>query len=99
MNWIASHLQLDWIYEQTAIEQNITSDTEYRLPPKERMESLLNMINLGYMAGVRNHINEIDQQAEADQAFINKLKKMAESFDLDAMKQCVQSQLEVIENE
>ncbi len=97
INWIALHLDLEWIYEDTSEKQQLEIMLEYRLPPMERMVSIINMIQLGYMAGVRSHINEIEAQAEADEAFISKLKKFAESFDLDGMSQFINTQIEKIE--
>jgi len=95
INWIADHLKLEWVYEP--LKQQVpleTGTTDYRLPPMERLESVLNMIELGYMAGVRNHLNEMESQDEADMEFINKMKKFVESFDLDAMKRFVETQIE-----
>jgi signal transduction histidine kinase/CheY-like chemotaxis protein/purine-cytosine permease-like protein len=94
MNWIASHLALEWIYEYSKQKEQLDIELEYQPPPIERMESILSMIELGYMAGVRNHINEIEDQDEADEAFVSKLKKYAESFDLNGMSQFVTTQIQ-----
>jgi len=94
INWIGHHVSLEWVHENPDNDDLNLTKSSYVLPSVERLESLLSMINLGYMAGIRNLINEIEQQNEANAVFITKLTKMAESFDLDAMKQFIESQLE-----
>lgn len=93
INWIGNHLSLEWIHDTKQNNGISGSNAHVELPSVERLQSLLKLINLGYMAGLHNLIDEIAQQDEANAAFINKLRKLAESFDLDAMKQFVEIQL------
>jgi signal transduction histidine kinase/CheY-like chemotaxis protein len=99
INWIGNHVSLEWIYDKKQLNDTLSDGRVHVLPPPERLESLLNFINLGYMVGIRNVINEIVQHDEADSAFINKLKNMSVSFDLDSMKQIVESQMKKNSNE
>lgn len=92
INWIGSQVQLEWVY--TEINDTLTNNRQYEPPSSERLESLLNMINLGYMQGIRNMIKGITQNGEANSAFISTLTEMADSFDLDGMKQFIERYLE-----
>ena len=46
------------------------------------------------MAGIRNVIDEIEQQQQANPAFINKMRNLAQAFDIDAMKLFIETALE-----
>ncbi len=99
VNWIGDQLALEWIYKDPANEATITYPKTSLLPATERLEYLMELTHLGYMAGIRNVINEIDEQKEADEVFINKLRRISESFDLEALKQFIEVQLKKQRNE
>jgi len=94
INWIGTQLPLEWIYSQKSNEKVIVQEPVYQFPPTEQLESLLNFIDLGYMAGVKNLLNEIEQQEQANPEFIHNMKDMTQSFDLDALKQFIETALE-----
>lgn len=99
VNWIGEHLSLEWIYEQQSAPQTAAVDADYILPATERLESLLHLIDIGYMAGVRNLIDEIENQGEANNAFIQKVRQMSESFELEKLKRFTENQLKKQSNE
>jgi signal transduction histidine kinase/DNA-binding NarL/FixJ family response regulator len=99
INWIGERLRIEWTYEQLTETNNRAANTAYKLPSKERLESLLNLLNIGYMAGVRNLIDEIERKDEANDAFIDKVRKMSEEFKLEDLKRFIENQLKKQLNE
>lgn len=99
INWIARNIPLEWQYEEHEVKKTLGQASDYRLPPLERMESLLKMISLGYITGVKEHIREIEANAEADEQFIKKLQVLTSAFDLEAMKLFIERELKSKQNE
>ena len=94
INWISDHVSLEWVYAHVVNEDIESIEIDYQFPPVDRLESILNFVDLGYMAGIRNVIDEIEQQQQANPAFINKMRNLAQAFDIDAMKLFIETALE-----
>jgi signal transduction histidine kinase/CheY-like chemotaxis protein/purine-cytosine permease-like protein len=98
INWIGERLSLEWIAPQSALapiaEVVVSSnDQVYLLPPKEALNQLLEMIDMGYLVGVRKLITELDEQDPHYQQFINDITKLSDNFELERMKMFIENKL------
>ena len=95
INWIGERLHLEWIQADEIVPETDDSiDSEQIIPETHVLESLLEMLDLGYIMGVREIIDELESQGMASQSFINEMRQMAESFQLENMKQFIKEKLQ-----
>lgn len=92
INWIGDRLNLQWIDHQQPAEL-LTDQNDYTLPPKALLKELLEMIEMGYVVGVRKLIRDMDEQGLACKQFIDEISKLAGSFQLGPMKIFVEEKL------
>jgi hypothetical protein len=95
INWIGERLNLEWIQaedERSEIKQ--ITDSQQPLPEKQVLESLLEMLDLGYIMGLKEIIDELDSQGTVSKSFISEMRRMAESFQLENMKQFIKEKLQ-----
>jgi hypothetical protein len=69
-------------------------DKQQSLPDKKVLEALLEMLNLGYIMGLKEIIDEIESQGTVSPSFISEMRDMAESFQLENMKQFIKEKLQ-----
>lgn len=92
ISWIGERLDLQWIESKDELPEQKTL-AEYTLPPAEVLNKLLEMINMGYLVGVRQLIQEMDETGLACEQFVTELRQMAEKFQLGAMKTFIEEKL------
>lgn len=92
INWIGDRLNLQWIEHQQPAEL-LTDQNAYTLPSKAQLKELLEMIEMGYLVGVRKLIRDMDEQGVACKQFIDEISKLAGSFQLGPMKIFVEEKL------
>ncbi|HDY85754.1 MAG TPA: response regulator [Methylophaga sp.] len=92
INWIGERLELTWI-QQSPVEQKTGSDQPYKLPSLQQLESLLEMLNLGYIVGVNEIIDQIEAEGVASSQFLSEVREMAASFQLENMKRYIEEKL------
>lgn len=92
INWIGERLDLQWIEHAENINP-LSLRNSQDIPPKKILIDFLKMIDLGYMAGIRKLIDEIDSEKSASASFINEIRQMSEAFQLDAMKTFIERKL------
>ncbi|MCX4189450.1 ATP-binding protein [Methylophaga sp. OBS3] len=93
ISWLGERLELEWINKSDVVEAKAI-DAPYQLPPKATLKELLEMINLGYLVGVRQLIKDIELQELACNRFISEVSDMAAKFQLSKMKKFIEEQLE-----
>lgn len=93
INWIGERLNLKWI-EAPKISSSVRVQKPYNMPPKATLEQLLEMLNMGYVQGVRKLINEIEKQDIGCDSFIKELRELADTFQLEKLKKFLQERLE-----
>ena len=91
INWIGDHLQLEWVYKVVSAD-TLTLDDD-QLPPEDILNELLEMVDMGYVVGVRKLINQLDEQGASYKQFIREMRRMAENFELERMKIFVEEKL------
>jgi signal transduction histidine kinase/CheY-like chemotaxis protein/purine-cytosine permease-like protein len=92
VNWIGEHLDLEWIEASDEIAQPV-QNADYVLPSKDVLKSFLDMIDMGYLVGVRKLINELDETGSACGRFVNDMRQMSEKFQLETMKTFIEEKL------
>ena len=87
INWIGDRLSLEWIEPEQVAEISVSSSTDdYPLPSKDILNQLIEMIDMGYVVGVRKLITELDEQDVDYEQFIINIRRMADNFELESMK-------------
>ncbi len=96
IDWIGERLDLEWIESDNVIlEQAI--DTVFVLPPKEILDQFLDVIEMGYMGGVRELINDLDSSDKPYEQFVSDMRKMSDKFQLESMKTYIEEKLTHVE--
>ncbi|AFJ03014.1 Two-component hybrid sensor and regulator [Methylophaga frappieri] len=92
INWIGERLNIEWITPDSKAESEIQRSSSL-LPPREIMEKLISLLNLGYLAGVRQLIDEIEADKLADAVFIAEIREMASRMQLSKLKTFIETKL------
>ena len=92
INWIGERLNLQWIEskDDLVIED---ATMAYVLPSQAVLNDLLEMINMGYLVGVRKLINDIEEQGLACKQFVTDIRQMSDRFQLGTLKTFIEEKL------
>jgi signal transduction histidine kinase/CheY-like chemotaxis protein len=93
LNLLGDRLNIDWIMrpEDVLIPSEEASYTSQLIaPPPSHLDELLSLINIGYVRGVAKKIDEIESLDEVYAVFVNTMRKLAQQFQLAAMKKFVE---------
>jgi CheY-like chemotaxis protein len=99
INWIGERLNLEWIEPEPSPEPAapiVPASSlvhSHFLPSRDVLEQLLEMIDMGYVVGVRKLITELDQQDTNYEQFISDIRRMSDNFELESMKIFIERQL------
>jgi CheY-like chemotaxis protein len=94
INWIGDRLSLEWVLSEQESAISISSSTDgYPLPSRDVLNQLLDMIDMGYIVGVRKLITELDQQDADYESFITDIRRMTDNFELESMKIFIEEKL------
>jgi signal transduction histidine kinase/CheY-like chemotaxis protein len=88
LDWIGQRLSLEWITQARA--EGVRSEmpappTQLVYPPEAAMESLRELIRIGYVRGIQNKLDEIGALDPRYQHFTQTMRNFAARFQLDAM--------------
>lgn len=83
INWIGERLNLEWIEPEIPIS---SLSHDYALPPNKVLNQFLDMIDMGYVIGLRKLIAELDEQDANYEHFIRDIRRLSDNFELDSMK-------------
>lgn len=93
LDWLGSRLDIDWILQPEKILASATSSHDQPLllsPPQTYLDELLELINIGYVRGVAKKLDEIEALDDEYALFVQTMRKLAQQFQLAAMKQFVE---------
>lgn len=94
INWIGDRLSLEWVLPEQIAEISASSNAnDYPLPSREVLNQLLEMIDMGYVVGVRKLITKIAQQDTDYGPFITDIRRMTDNFELESMKIFIEERL------
>lgn len=104
LRWLGERLNLEWITEDDMPEllagylpaQIDSPEKKVIAPPRLYLDELQRLINLGYIRGVNNKLEEIQAIDPHYENFVVIMKKMAQQFQLEVMKNFIE---EIQENE
>jgi signal transduction histidine kinase/DNA-binding NarL/FixJ family response regulator/HAMP domain-containing protein len=80
---LETHLNLEWIYEETSDtleDTNTNSAKAFVIPPPYEMEILLDLANSGKMRRIREQADYLKEQSPEYEPFANKLQDLAQNF-------------------
>jgi len=93
LDWLGQRLEIDWVTQpEVAIANDGDAAEELSLqpPPQPYLEELLALIKVGYVRGVSKKIDEIELLDTKYALFVSTMRKLAQQFQLAAMKQFVE---------
>lgn len=94
LDWIGSRLGIVWIAEpENSIQHEAIASTgnvsAMVAPPQTYLDEFLSLIKIGYVRGVLKKIDEVEALDEKYEQFVNKMRTLAQQFQLAAMKKFV----------
>lgn len=91
---LKQHLQLEWRFEELAIQAPATSTAAQLVPPpREELEAIYEMARFGFMNGIRERVAAIVALSASYKPFASRLMQMVERFDDTAIQQFIQEYL------
>jgi signal transduction histidine kinase/CheY-like chemotaxis protein len=93
LGWLGTRLNIDWVTQPENIEaskQEATLETPLIAPPQVCLDELLALIKMGYVRGVSRKIDEIESLDSKYGLFVSTMRKLAQQFQLAAMKKFVE---------
>ena len=88
LDWIGRHLDLEWVSVEaehsTADLSAATMQLQY--PPHEHLRSLDEQIELGYVRGILNKLDEIEKTDCSHVEFVDRMRQLAQQFQFDTMQ-------------
>ncbi len=89
LNWIGKELDLEWVTAETltGLSDIPSVLTQSKYPPDEYLRRLSEQIELGYIKGILNILDEIRETFEMYDDFGRKMRQMTGQFQFGAMKE------------
>ena len=88
LDWIGAQLELEWIHSATPIAVAAELLPAVIVPPgRDHLTTLREMIDLGYMRGIREKIDVIEQLDPVHDEFVRVMRVLAERFQFEPMKE------------
>ncbi|PCJ31174.1 MAG: hybrid sensor histidine kinase/response regulator [Gammaproteobacteria bacterium] len=87
INWIGDRLNLEWLEPKTVADAEVLPrNGDYSVPSNTVLNELLEMIDMGYIVGVRKLLTKLEQHDSDYPQFIADVRRMADNFELESMK-------------
>ena len=97
LGWLQRRLALQWIDEaERAPADTAASLAAQVVPPAESLRALDELVRLGYLRGIQKKLDAIDAEHPASADFINRLRTLARSFQLDTLAQLIAAALQPV---
>ena len=100
LDWIGKHLLLEWVTIEapSTMAEISSSPIQSHYPPGEHLRSLDIQIELGYVKGILNKLDEIEQLDVVYGEFANNMRKLARQFQFGTMKTILQNGIDEAEH-
>jgi hypothetical protein len=92
VDWLAERLGLQWV-DEAAQATAPEAGAALVPPPADALRALDELVRLGYLRGIQKKLDAIAQAHPASLGFVERLRGLARSFQLDTMAQLIQSAL------
>jgi len=87
LDWLEQRLQLTWLDTQPATTlPPPASKKTLAYPSPQQMQSLLEMVNLGFYRGILNQLDTLEAAQPAYTAFVAHMRELARQFQFEAMR-------------
>lgn len=95
INWIGERLDLEWIEKDENNPRTLPIGLTNDIPPERVLTNLLEMIDMGYVEGVRKVIKDLEHKENNYADFLTEIQGMSESFELESMKLFIEGKLKI----
>lgn len=89
LDWIGRHLSLEWV----KIGSTTAPAPSAKYPPSDRLLSLGEQIELGYLRGILNELDLIEQIDNAYADFVENMRELARQFQFGTMSEILREGL------
>ncbi len=88
LEWIGRHLKLEWITHEAspAVGEISVVPAQTQYPHRECLLDLDRQIELGYVRGIHNKLDEIEKIDGTYGEFVDNMRQLAQRFQFDSMK-------------
>jgi len=95
LDWMGAKLSVEWIYESTSLNHHLSSDKSHikAAPQEAYLLKLQDYVAQGYIKGIHQVLNEIEQLDPSYLAFVNDVRELVKQFNLDAIHQHIKDKL------
>lgn len=91
LDWLGERLALEWITDiAPVVMESTVKETVMEFPPVEHLNGLHELIDLGYVRGIHQKLDQIETLDPGYTKFVETMKHYADRFQLDAMKNFLQ---------
>ncbi len=97
LDWLGDRLNIEWVYAPIASLNDYLQESDALLhkaiinaPPVKYRNELLALINLGYIKGITEKLDEIAALGNNYATFITQVRQYAERFQIEEMKKFVE---------
>jgi CheY-like chemotaxis protein len=91
LDTLQTTLGLTWIYEETPSKAEEIPGTEIIPPPPDKLESLINSVELGDIQAIREQAEELAQSDEIFIPFATRLGELAKTFQVEKIRTMLKS--------
>lgn len=95
LDWIGRHLGLEWVTVEA--ERGIAESSVAAMPPQypasEHLRSLDEQVDLGYVRGILNKLDEIEKTDWSHGEFVDRMRQLAHQFQFGTMKEILRKGL------
>ncbi|MHB9119039.1 MAG: hybrid sensor histidine kinase/response regulator [Burkholderiales bacterium] len=92
LDWIGRHLGLEWVTTAAPAPRPAAAPARLRYPGAERLRALGEQIELGYVRGIHNQLDEIERLGGCGE-FAAAMRQLGRQFQFDAMREMVRKGL------
>jgi CheY-like chemotaxis protein len=98
LDWLGSRLGLEWVRvnRPAPVASALAPAPAIIAPDPVRLAALNELIELGYMRGILNKLEEIEQLSDVHGEFVRVMRTLAGRFQFDAMKEVLRKSADVI---
>jgi signal transduction histidine kinase/CheY-like chemotaxis protein/purine-cytosine permease-like protein len=93
LDWLGAQLSLQWLSSTPSPAEPTEPAGSLVPPPREPLEQLLAVVNLGYPRGVHRLLDDIEHQHPQNKAWLAQVRALARDFRFDPITQLIQHAL------
>jgi len=88
LDWLEQRLRLTWLETSPPVAPLTTLPVQALvLPEPQQLQSLLEMVNLGYYRGILNQLDTLEAALPAHIPFVTRMRELARQFQFETMRE------------